>query len=76
MFRRLSIPDKAHPLVRRLFEEMNEQCIGIMDLADRAGISRYTLKGWRKNHSPEINNLEACYSVLGMALVVRRKENL
>lgn len=72
-FRRLSIPPNAHPLVRRLFEEMNRQRIGIMDVADRAGLSRETMKNWRKANNPNVTNLDACFGVLGWELTIRKR---
>ena len=70
-FRRLSIPAHAHPLVRRLFAEMNHQRIGLTDMAERVGVSRRTMNGWRTRHCPRIVELEACYNVLGLRLVVK-----
>lgn len=71
-FRRLTPPAHAHPLVRRLFEEMNHQQIGVMDLCERAGLACSTMKGWRTRHCPRIVELEACYNVLGLELTTRR----
>ena len=62
-FIRLSIPPRAHPLVRRLFEEMNYQRIGLLDMAERAGINKNTLKDWRIRTNPRIQDLEACFNV-------------
>lgn len=70
-FRTLSIPQHAHPLVRRLFTEMNRQQIGVSDMAERVGVSRFTMNGWRTRHCPRIVELEACYNVLGLRLVVK-----
>ena len=67
-FRRLTVPAHAHPLVRRLFEEMNHQQIGATDLAERAGLAVNTFKGWRTRHCPRVTELEACYNVLGLTL--------
>ena len=69
-FRTLSVPQHAHPLVRRLFEEMNHQRIGLTDMAERVGISRFTMNGWRTRHCPRIVELEACYNVLGYRLTL------
>lgn len=76
MFRRLTIPARAHPLVKRLFEEMNEQQVGVLDMADRSGVNKNTITGWRFRAAPDLINLEACYSVLGRSLVVRSTKDL
>lgn len=76
MFRRLSVPKHAHPLVRTLFEEMNEQQIGVIDIAERSGVNKNTITGWRKRASPDLVNIEACFNVLGQSLVVRATRNL
>lgn len=70
-FRRMPIPQHAHPLVRRLYAAMNHQQIGVTDMAERTGISRNTFKGWRTRHCPRVAELEACYNVLGMKLTVK-----
>lgn len=67
-FRKLSIPNGAHPLIRRLYEEMSRQQLGVTDTAERAGVARETIKGWRKRHCPRIGELEACFNVLGYTL--------
>lgn len=67
-FRKLSIPQRAHPLIRRLYEEMSHQQFGVTDTAERAGVARETIKGWRKSHCPRIGELEACFNVLGYTL--------
>ena len=76
MFRRLSLPENSHPLVRRLFEEMNHQQLCILDMAERSGINKNTLRDWRTRTVPTVDNLEACFSVLGLKLqaVVRSRE--
>lgn len=75
-FHRLSIPESAHPLIRRLYEEMSYQQLGVTDTAERAGVARETIKGWRKNHCPRIGELEACFNVLGYTLKpTRMKDN-
>ncbi len=74
-FRRIPIPWRAHPLVRRLYAEMNHQQIGVTDMAERTGISRHTFKGWRTRHCPRVAELEACYNVLGMKLTVKVVED-
>ena len=72
----VTIPEKAHPLVKRLFSEMRHQRIGVMDMADRSGVSAGSLNNWRSRMTPKgIPGLEACFNVLGYTLKpVKRKE--
>lgn len=71
-FKRLSIPQKAHPLVRSLFETMNKEQLGLKDLAERVGLSVNTIKCWRVKNNPRIGDLQACFNALGHDIVVRR----
>lgn len=70
-FRRLTVPDHAHPLVRRLFVEMNRQQIGMLDLADRSGVNKNTINDWKRRSIPQVHNLAACLTVLGLELTTR-----
>ena len=65
--RRVTVPQHAHPLVRRLFAEMRRQRASAAVVAARAGISERTLKGWR-HHAPTLQNLDAALNVLGLKL--------
>jgi hypothetical protein len=60
----------AHPLVRQLIEEANEQRVTITDLSIRTGIRRETISRWRQSSSPGVQNLIACFNVLGLELIV------
>ena len=68
VFRKLTVPDHVHPLVKVLFEEMNRQQIGVCDIADRSGVNKNTIIGWRKRAVPNLVNIEACYTVMGYQL--------
>lgn len=70
-FRKLSVPTNAHPLVRELFAQMNNQQIGLLDMAERAGVNKNTICGWRHRAAPDLINIEACFSVLGYRLTIR-----
>lgn len=72
-FRPILIPQQAHPLVKRLFTEMNRQQLGVLDLAERSGVNKNTLKDWRTRTMPTIDNLEACLNVLGLEMATKRR---
>lgn len=74
-FHPLKVPVNVHPLVRRLFEEMNREQIGILDMAKRSGVSPNTLNDWKRRSNPQIQNLDACYAVLKMELTLKAKRN-
>jgi len=67
-----TIPDKAHPVVQRLLEEMRSQCVPYEVVCSRAGVSWYTLRRWRRGQIPEVASLEACLNVMDLELVARR----
>ncbi|MEN9717596.1 MAG: hypothetical protein RIQ99_474 [Pseudomonadota bacterium] len=69
-FRKHSIPLHAHPLVRKLFAEMNSQEFSITKLQDRTGIKKDTIMRWRSKNTPRIGDLEACFNVLGKTLYI------
>lgn len=71
-FRRLAVPENVHPLVKRLFEEMNHQQLGILDMSKRSGINKNTINDWKRRSVPQVHNLAACFSVLGMELTIKR----
>lgn len=71
-FRRLSVPTQAHPLVRLMFEEMNRQQLGMLDLSERSGVNKNTIKDWKKRSIPQVHNLAACFNALGLTLTVKR----
>ena len=73
-FRRLTVAERAHPLVKRLVAEMNEQQIGLLDMAERSGVNKNTIKDWRTRTVPTVDNIDACFSVLGLSLGVKRRQ--
>lgn len=70
---KLPIPRHVHPLVRRLFVEMNQQKTTLTEVADRAGIRRGTVSDWRYRYTPRVADLDAALNVLGLELSVRSK---
>lgn len=60
---------RAHPVIKRIFSEINEQRIPYSILADRVGISRRTLEAWRSAEvSPSLWLVENTLNVLGLEL--------
>ena len=70
-FRHMPIPQRAHPLVRRLYAEMNHQQIGVTDMAERTGIARNAINDWKDRSNPQVQNLDACFAALGLQLTVK-----
>jgi transcriptional regulator with XRE-family HTH domain len=70
----MRVPEHTHPLVKKLFEEMNYQRIGILDLSERAGVNKNTINDWKHRSMPRLDNLDACYNVLGMKLWAQNAE--
>lgn len=74
------VPDDGHPLVRRLFEVMNDRKIGLTELAERSGYSVTGIRGWRRDRkwdpkhavraTPSLVSLDDCLRALGYRLDV------
>ena len=69
---RLKIPKHAHPLVRRLFAEMNHQLTTMTEIASEAGLRRCSIGEWGTKMTPRVSDLEAAFNVLGLRLVVEK----
>lgn len=69
----IKVPDRAHPLVKHLYQQMNLEGVTLRQMAIRSGYSVDCLKDWRTRASPNICSLEACFNVLGYELTVKRR---
>jgi len=61
---RLTIPPHAHPLVRRLFEELNAQQTTIEELAGRTNIGVDTIRFWASRHIPRLDLFVAALNAI------------
>lgn len=69
----VKVPERAHPIVTFLFEEMKRQRVGYFDLSDRSGVRRGTISAWAHRQSPSLANVEAALNALGLELYVRKR---
>lgn len=67
----VAVPEDVHPLVRKLFVEMNRQKTTIKELSLRSGVGVQTISGWRYSYMPRLDTLDACFNALGKTLVVK-----
>ena len=65
---KLSVPVKAHPLVRKLYDHMQCHNLGVVEMAELSGVNKNTLKDWRTRTVPKVDNLEACFNVMDLTL--------
>lgn len=74
-YRRAKVPmvkTGAHPLVRWIWKQINEQKCSQFDVSLRSGVSTSAMRKWRlNNRNPRITELEAVINALGARLVVR-----
>lgn len=59
----------AHPLVKRLITLVNADERYWSDIAYAAGVPEYRLNDWRYHCYPNLSEIEACFMVLGRALI-------
>ena len=74
-FKRKTIPLKAHHVVQAIFEEMNQQKMSYIQLADKAGISFKILERWRTGVTPQLQTLALVLSALDLTLVVMKERH-
>lgn len=66
----IAVPQDVNPIVRDLFRAMNTSGMSMASLAEMVGISEDTLRGWRKNHVPRLDNIEAALNGVGLRLAI------
>lgn len=65
-------PGVAHPIIARVFAEMQGQQITYEALAGQAELSMQTLFMWKKGRDARLQNIEAVLNALGYRLVIDR----
>ena len=68
------IPTEGSPLVVKLYSLIKEQGATLTALDRKSGVSRSTIRNWRKRPPEAWANLEAVLNVLGHELVIRKCE--
>lgn len=66
---RLVVPAHVHPLVRRLFDLLNDTGWCMTEVCRAAGLAEQTIKGWRVKN-PQIGTFEAALNVMGYRLAI------
>lgn len=69
---RIPIPVSVHPLIRRLFTEMNRQRTTFYELEERSGVHWQAISAWRYRRNPRLDNLIAVANCLGLDLHLTR----
>lgn len=72
---KLKPPQHAHPLVRRLIEELNDQQTTMTEVAERAGLRRCAIGDWGRSYNPRVDHLEAALNVIGFELRVVERDD-
>ena len=68
-YRKQRVPDKAHPLVRMLFRQMNMHQMTMIELAERSGVKRTTIRQWKTRANPLLTHIEACLNVFDVSII-------
>lgn len=66
----VTLPRRAHPLVRELWGHIIERQEFMSEVCTRAGVSTRTVQNWRIHRSPTVPNLEAVLNAIGKKLVI------
>lgn len=65
------VPENVHPVVQRLYAEMNDQQATQVDVCERSGVCGHAIRDWRRHGNPTLLDLEAVLNVLGLTLSVK-----
>jgi hypothetical protein len=66
---RITVPERAHPLARLVFGEMQRQNVTYFNLEMDSGVLTSTFKAWRTDNAPGLASIEAALGALGWCLV-------
>lgn len=65
----VSVPPRAHPLARIIYDQLRMQAGRLDDLAELSGVLRSTIKSWRVKSVPSTTSAEACLAALRWRLL-------
>jgi DNA-binding phage protein len=71
-FRSYKIPERAHPLVKQIYREMQSRQITIEAVVNATGVSRGCFKSWRDKANPQLGSLEAIATYLGFDITLTK----
>jgi hypothetical protein len=66
---RITIPQRAHPVVRFFYGEMRRQNVTYEEVEHCSGVYRQSFKAWRHSNKPGFESLEAVLGTLGWQLL-------
>lgn len=69
---KLTVPDRADPLVRQCIEIMNEEMETVRGVTERSGVSAWTIRQWRGRAMPKVRDLQAVLNSMGYELCIRK----
>lgn len=72
-FKNKTIPSRAHPLVQKIFGEMNHQQMTYAQLSSKSKVAVKVLERWRSGVMPQIQTLELVMEALNLELKVELK---
>ena len=70
---RISVPEAAHPLVKRTYQIAASEGHALIDVSRRSGVSDAGIRNWRTRYQPTIDSLEAVLNVMGYELAIQKK---
>lgn len=62
------------PLLRQLYQIINEQDLSYSDVCERAGLSHATLYKWKEHKNPLLSHFKATLGALGYELEIKKCE--
>lgn len=66
---KITIPERADPRAKLVFQLMRDQGVTYDALEWSAGVLRSTIKAWRKSNKPGLDTIEAALGALGWLLL-------
>jgi hypothetical protein len=68
------LPQGVHPIVHRLFVELNNRGEPLVKIQEESGVNHATIKNWRNRQRATLENIDAVFNTLGYKLSVTKLE--
>lgn len=64
----------THPLVKLIYRVMKMEQLTLLDIEERSGVNRNTVRSWKSKRNASIQNMEAVLNVMGYSLTAKPME--